>query len=52
MVDQGVPEAIDYPSIPAHGFVEDAAREFPDKPALIFRDNVIDYRTLNPVDAS
>jgi long-chain acyl-CoA synthetase len=47
LYDEGVPHAIDYPPIPAHGFVENAARDYPDRPALIFRGNVIDYRTFN-----
>ena len=47
LYDEGVPQTIDYPPIPAHGFVENAARDFPDRPALIFRGNVIDYRTFN-----
>jgi long-chain acyl-CoA synthetase len=47
LYDQGVPQAIDYPPIPAFGFVEAAARDYPDRPALIFRGNVVDYRTFN-----
>ena len=47
LYDEGVPQTIDYPPIPAHGFVENAARDYPDRPALIFRGNVIDYRTFN-----
>jgi long-chain acyl-CoA synthetase len=47
LYDPGVPQAIDYPPIPAHGFVEEAARDYPDRPALVFKGNVIDYRSLN-----
>jgi long-chain acyl-CoA synthetase len=47
LYDPGVPQTIDYPPIPAYGFVEDAARDYPGRPALIFHGNVIDYRTFN-----
>jgi long-chain acyl-CoA synthetase len=45
--DEGVPTSIDYPPIPAHGFLESNAKEYPDNPALIFKGNVLDYRELN-----
>ncbi len=45
--DEGVPTSIDYPPIPAHGFVESNAQEYPDNPALIFKGTVLNYRELN-----
>ena len=45
--DKGVPHTIDYPAIPAYGFVESSAEDFPDNPALIFKGNVINYREFN-----
>jgi len=34
--DSGVPPTIDYPKVPLHQFLLDAAAKYPDKPALIF----------------
>jgi len=34
--DQGVPATIDYPAVPVHQFLVDAARKYPDRPALIY----------------
>ena len=34
--DSGVPPAIDYPKVPLHQFLLDAAAKYPDKPALVF----------------
>jgi long-chain acyl-CoA synthetase len=47
LYDEGVPHHIDYPPIPAHGFVEANAIEHPDRPALIFRGHMVTYRELN-----
>lgn len=47
LYDEGVPETIDYPSMPAHGFVESSAADYPDKPALVFKGHTITYRELN-----
>jgi long-chain acyl-CoA synthetase len=47
LYDEGVPHTIDYPAIPAHGFVESNARNYPDSPALIFKGAVITYREMD-----
>ncbi|MEN8098193.1 MAG: long-chain fatty acid--CoA ligase [Chloroflexota bacterium] len=50
--DPGVPETLDYPKIPLHGFVESNAEKYPDSPALIFKGNVINYRDFNALTDS
>lgn len=47
LYDKGVPQTIDYPPIPAHGFLDSCAKDFPNNPALIFKGNVINYRELD-----
>ena len=47
LYDKGVPRSIDYPPIPAFGFVEENAKNYPDNPALIFKGTVINYQELN-----
>jgi long-chain acyl-CoA synthetase len=34
--DSGVPDTIDYPKVPVHEFLVDAAAKYPDKTALVF----------------
>lgn len=43
---QGVPRSINYPEIPLHAFLENSARKFPERDALIFLGNRISYRRL------
>jgi len=45
--DEGVPHTLDYPPIPAFGFLEKNARDYPDNPALIFKGSTITYRELD-----
>ncbi len=45
--DQGVPKTIDYPDVPLHYFVEEAARKHPEQVALIFKGGKVTYRELN-----
>ena len=47
LYDEGVPPSLDYPPIPAHGFIQANARNYPDRPALIFKGAVINYRELD-----
>lgn len=47
LYDEGVPRSLDYPPVPAHAFVESNARDFPDRPALIFKGHVVNYREFN-----
>jgi long-chain acyl-CoA synthetase len=50
--DSGVPHTIDYPSTTLHGLLEETARKFPEKPAIIFPGALgdayrLNYRQLN-----
>ncbi|MEG9194814.1 MAG: long-chain fatty acid--CoA ligase [Candidatus Methanoglobus sp.] len=45
--DKGVRDHIDYPVIPLYSLLEESARKYPDKPALIFYGKKITYRELN-----
>ena len=45
--DHTVPRSLDYPSIPVHQFLNDAAAKYPENTALIFFDNKLTYRQLN-----
>lgn len=45
--DEGVPHHLEYPDVPLHHFVEDAARKYPDHTALIIKGGEITYRELD-----
>jgi long-chain acyl-CoA synthetase len=45
--DPGVPRHIDYPDVPLHFFMEDAARKYPDRPCTIFKGGVVTYRQMD-----
>ncbi|MCA9934561.1 MAG: long-chain fatty acid--CoA ligase [Ardenticatenaceae bacterium] len=45
--DEGIPEAVDVPDYPLHHFLEEAARNYPDNTAVIFKGRRISYRQLN-----
>jgi long-chain acyl-CoA synthetase len=52
--DPRTPRSLEYPPIPFFRFLEDSARRFPDRPALIFKPahqgfagSVMTYRELN-----
>jgi long-chain acyl-CoA synthetase len=45
--DPGVPRHIDYPDVPLHFFLEDAARKYPDRPCAIFKGAAITYRQMD-----
>jgi long-chain acyl-CoA synthetase len=47
LYDEGVPRSLDYPRIAAHAFVESSARDFPDRPAPIFKGYVVNHREFN-----
>ncbi len=49
--DSGVPSTIDYPPVPVHQFLLDAAARYPNKPALIFG-NVVEPLGNALLDAS
>jgi long-chain acyl-CoA synthetase len=46
--DRNVPHSLHpYPTHPLHIFLERSARDYPDRPAVIFQDHVLTYRQLN-----
>jgi long-chain acyl-CoA synthetase len=48
LYDEGVPHSLaPYPDHPLHAFLERSAREYPECPAVIFRNHPLSYRALN-----
>ena len=47
--DKGVPQHIDYPEIPLHQLLEDAARTYPDAPCTIFKGASISYKEMDEI---
>ena len=45
--DKGVPQTINYPKAPLFYFLEEAARNYPDRACTIFKGAVISYREMN-----
>ena len=45
--DKGVPQTIEYPKAPLFHFLENAARNYPDRACTIFKGAVISYREMN-----
>lgn len=45
--DEGVPSEIKVPEIRLHDFLEQSARDFPDRPCTIFKGAEISYREMN-----
>ncbi len=45
--DKHVPASLDYPHVTIPAALEETARKFPDRTALIFKDNKITYREYN-----
>lgn len=45
--DPGVPARLDYPAVPVHWFLEEAAQQYPDQACTIFQDQTITYRQVN-----
>lgn len=45
--DKGVPQTIDYPKKPLFHFLEEAAREYPDRACTIFKGAVISYKEMD-----
>src|SRR4030065_2866820 len=45
--DKGVPEHIDYPSVPLFHLLEESARKYPDKPCTIFKGASVSYKEMN-----
>jgi long-chain acyl-CoA synthetase len=42
-----VPHSINYPEIPLHQLLDESAKQYPDKIAIIFQDNIISYKELS-----
>jgi long-chain acyl-CoA synthetase len=48
LYDEGVPHSLHpYPEHPLHEFLEKSARDYPDRPAVIFQNHKLTYRQLN-----
>jgi len=47
--DKGVPQHIEYPEIPLHQLLEDAARNYPDAPCTIFKGASISYKEMDEI---
>ncbi len=47
--DEGVRPNIDYPEVPLYKLLEESARKYPDKPALVFFGKKITYRELDDI---
>jgi long-chain acyl-CoA synthetase len=48
LYDKGVPPSLaPYPDHPLHAFLEQSARDYPDSPAVIFRNHKLTYRELD-----
>ncbi|MDF1499475.1 MAG: long-chain fatty acid--CoA ligase [Anaerolineales bacterium] len=45
--DDGVPRSINYPEVPLHHFLEEAAQEVPDRPVSIFKGAEITYAEMD-----
>jgi long-chain acyl-CoA synthetase len=45
--DEGVPQTIDYPSVPLFYFLEEAARKYPNNPCTIFKGAEISYKEMD-----
>ncbi|OGO65876.1 MAG: long-chain fatty acid--CoA ligase [Chloroflexi bacterium RBG_19FT_COMBO_47_9] len=45
--DKGVPEHIDYPSVPLFHLLEESARKYPDKACTIFKGASVSYKEMN-----
>ncbi len=45
--DEGVPATIDVPNYPVFHFLEEAARQYPENPAIIFKGRRISYKQLD-----
>ena len=47
--DEGVPQHIDYPEIPIHQFLIEAAKKYPDSPCTIFKGAKITYPEMDEI---
>ncbi len=47
--DEGVPQTIDYPSVPIFHFLEESARKYPDRACTIFKGAEISFREMDAI---
>jgi len=47
--DEGVPQRIDYPQVPLHHFLSEAAKKYPETPCTIFKGARITYREMDEI---
>ncbi|MFA5874144.1 MAG: AMP-binding protein, partial [Anaerolineales bacterium] len=47
--DKGVPQTINYPSVPIFHFLEESARKYPDQPCTIFKGAAISFREMDSI---
>jgi long-chain acyl-CoA synthetase len=47
--DKGVPQTIEYPSVPIFHFLEESARKYPDQPCTIFKGAAISFREMDAI---
>ena len=47
--DKGVPQTIEYPSVPIFYFLEESARKYPDQPCTIFKGAAISFREMDAI---
>jgi len=45
--DEGVPQTIDYPEVPLHQLLEEAAEKYPDAPCTIFKGAKISFQEMD-----
>ena len=45
--DEGVPNEVEVPDLRLHDFLEQSAKDFPDRPCSIFKGAVITYREMS-----
>lgn len=47
--DKGVPQTINYPSVPIFHFLEESARKYPNQPCTIFKGEAISFREMDVI---
>ncbi len=47
--DKGVPQTINYPSVPIFHFLEESAKKYPDQPCTIFKGAAISFKEMNAI---
>ncbi len=47
--DEGVPTSLSYPPVPIFNFLDESAKNFPDKPCTIFKGAEISYREMSQI---